>query len=224
MNIRHQGRWLRFCTRPFRNSRGEQKDWEYVTRTGTAGAAGIIAILPDPARLVAVEQYRPPIDAPVLEFPAGLIDEDDGPADTALRELREETGYRGRVIEVSPPVYNSPGLTDEWVCMVRVEVTGRDTARLEPDEAIQVHELPLEDLLDHLHALSRSGLRIDAKLWSFAAALEVGKTAEPLVCERCGKPNATRLGNRVFCAECYELCGSCCLEFGGDDLWKEAGD
>jgi hypothetical protein len=41
------------------------------------------------------------------------------------------------------------------------------------------------------------------------------------VCERCGKAEALALGDRVLCRDCYFACNSCCLEFGGDDLWKE---
>ncbi len=36
------------------------------------------------------------------QFPAGLIDAGETPAQAALRELKEETGYSGTVVEVSP--------------------------------------------------------------------------------------------------------------------------
>ena len=38
-------------------------------------------------------------------------------------------------------------------------------------------------------------------------------------CERCGKKETYRIGDHWLCPECYSLYGSCCLEFGGDDLW-----
>ena len=45
------------------------------------------------------------------------------PEDAALRELFEETGYVGKVKGVpSPPISLSPGLTNERVCIVQVEV------------------------------------------------------------------------------------------------------
>jgi len=45
-------------------------------------------------------------------------------------------------------------------------------------------------------------------------------TTDPIQCERCGKPGAVKFGDHIICEECYGVCGSCCMEFGGDDLWK----
>ena len=40
-------------------------------------------------------------------------------------------------------------------------------------------------------------------------------------CERCGNEGAARIGERIICRECYAVYGSCCMEFGADDLWRE---
>jgi len=45
------------------------------------------------------KQWRPPIDAVVVEIPAGLIDPGETVEECALRELKEESGYVGKVIE-----------------------------------------------------------------------------------------------------------------------------
>ena len=45
--------------------------------------------------------------------------------------------------------------------------------------------------------------------------------ASGLICERCGRPDGIEIGGRQLCEECYQIAGSCCLEFGGDDLWQE---
>ena len=39
-------------------------------------------------------------------------------------------------------------------------------------------------------------------------------------CDRCGNPSPYDFGDRRVCDECYAVCGSCCLEFGADDLWE----
>jgi hypothetical protein len=43
-------------------------------------------------------------------------------------------------------------------------------------------------------------------------------------CDRCGLVGAFDLGDRKLCEECYRSYGSCCLEFGGDDLTRRNED
>lgn len=74
------------------------------------------AILNDPSkpsetpRIVLQKQWRAPADAVVIEIPAGLMDPGETPEECALRELKEETGYVGKVMEgsfgVSPVMFN----------------------------------------------------------------------------------------------------------------------
>jgi hypothetical protein len=40
-------------------------------------------------------------------------------------------------------------------------------------------------------------------------------------CKFCGKPATLEFGDVQLCEECYYLAGSCCREFGADDLWRE---
>jgi 8-oxo-dGTP pyrophosphatase MutT (NUDIX family) len=42
----------------------------------------------------------------VIELPAGLIDAGETPEQAAVRELKEETGYVGHVLETSPVMFN----------------------------------------------------------------------------------------------------------------------
>jgi len=171
-NTQYQGKWLNLCEATFTNSKGEQRAWEYASRTGNTQAAYIIArIQASPERLVLVKQLRPPVGKPVLEFPAGLIDVGENTEQAALRELREETGFIGEVISTGPAVFSSPGLTDESVSMVEVKVTSRSAQRLESDEDIEVIEVALPDLKTYLLEASSQGIAIDAKLWNFAQGL-----------------------------------------------------
>jgi hypothetical protein len=51
----------------------------------------------------------------------------------------------------------------------------------------------------------------------------VDKTArfsEGVQCQRCGKFGAFQFDGTLLCQECYQGCGSCCPEFGADDLWQ----
>jgi ADP-ribose pyrophosphatase len=56
---------------------------------------GAVAVLPilDDRRIVLVRQYRYPVQAVLLELPAGKLDPSESRQACAARELREETGY-----------------------------------------------------------------------------------------------------------------------------------
>src|SRR5687767_3978625 len=74
-----------------------QDGWEYVDRPAISGIVVIVAKTAAD-KLLLVEQYRPPVQAKVIELPAGLAGDAEG-AETeeligaARRELLEETGY-----------------------------------------------------------------------------------------------------------------------------------
>jgi ADP-ribose pyrophosphatase len=79
------------------------------------GAVAVVALLGED-RFVLVRQYRAPIDAEVLEVPAGIKDVDgEAPIDTAQRELIEETGYRAGRLEPLTRVVNAAGFSDEEI-------------------------------------------------------------------------------------------------------------
>jgi hypothetical protein len=40
-------------------------------------------------------------------------------------------------------------------------------------------------------------------------------------CHFCGRPTTLLFGGMPICEECYQNAGSCCLEFGGNDLWQK---
>jgi ADP-ribose pyrophosphatase len=87
-------------------------DANRVFQTRPAGldldGVGIVAILNKDtgSELLLQKQYRPPIDAVVIEVPAGLIDAGETPEQCAVRELKEETGYVGVAEQTSPVMYN----------------------------------------------------------------------------------------------------------------------
>jgi len=71
-------------------------------------------------KIILIRQERIPIRQAIWEMPSGQIDDHDGGEDkikdTALREVREETGYElapnGELISLGY-FFSSPGFTDE---------------------------------------------------------------------------------------------------------------
>jgi ADP-ribose pyrophosphatase len=87
-----KGHFLQVLRDSVRLPDGSQATREYVIHSG---AVMVVALLDD-GRLVLERQYRYPMQAVMLEFPAGKIDPGESSLACAQRELREETGYRAR--------------------------------------------------------------------------------------------------------------------------------
>lgn len=98
-------------------NRPKGQSWIVVHRK----AAVVIAPMTQDGKLILIRQERIPIKAAIWEVPGGQID-DAGETEleaikaVALRELREETGYRlsaqGELLALGH-YFSSPGLTDE---------------------------------------------------------------------------------------------------------------
>jgi 8-oxo-dGDP phosphatase len=77
------------------------------------GAVGILA-LDERDQVLMIRQYRHPVARPLWEIPAGLRDvTGEALADTARRELLEETGHVAREWHVLLDSYSSPGIITE---------------------------------------------------------------------------------------------------------------
>lgn len=77
------------------------------------GSVAILAV-DDQRRVILAPQRRPAVGHTLLEVPAGTRDQvGEDPADTARRELEEETGLVAGQVEHLGSFYPSPGYTNE---------------------------------------------------------------------------------------------------------------
>jgi len=81
----------------------------------------VIAVTPD-QQLVLVEQFRHGTEAVELEIPGGVMDRHEtDPVVTAVRELREETGYEGRNARVLGSIRPNPAFMSNTCHTVLIE-------------------------------------------------------------------------------------------------------
>ena len=181
-------RWLSLKTITYVDEDGKSRKWDTATRStkqkNVPDAVVIVPILKSSKTHVLdtllVEQYRPPVQAYALEFPAGLIDKGETAEQAALRELWEETGYVGTVDETfsKQELSMSPGLSDETIEIVVVHVDLDDPKNdspkqnLEETESIVVKRVPLTVGLKAV--LEKSECMPISLLYSFAVGLEMG--------------------------------------------------
>uniref|UniRef100_A0A3B3QWQ3 ADP-sugar pyrophosphatase n=1 Tax=Paramormyrops kingsleyae TaxID=1676925 RepID=A0A3B3QWQ3_9TELE len=139
-----EGRWLKMEKTTYVDGGGTTRIWETAKRTtrkrdSCADGVGIIAILKRTLHIdcvVLVKQFRPPMGRHTLEFPAGLLDENESMEAAALRELKEETGYIGEVVGTSPVSCLDPGLSNCTTHVVMVNINGDDPENLNPTQQL----------------------------------------------------------------------------------------
>lgn len=143
--------------------------WDFVRRPHSNSCVGILAITPA-AEIIIVEQFRIPVQARVIEIPAGIVGDEDAHrgeslAETAARELLEETGYRAGSIRSLLDSPTSAGMTSEIIHLFQAT----DLAREHPGggvagEEITVHHVPLAELDAWLALQQAEGKLIDFKI------------------------------------------------------------
>jgi ADP-ribose pyrophosphatase len=154
----------------------ERDGWEYSTRANASAVAVIVAVTAD-QRLLLVEQYRRPVDARVIELPAGLVgdhvDPDESILEAARRELIEETGFAAGALEFIMDCPSSAGMTDEVVSFIRASSLERvGPGGGDDSEDIEVHAVPLAEVDAWLAERQRGGTPLDPKIFAALYWLE----------------------------------------------------
>lgn len=110
------------------------------------GAAVLLAVTEE-RKVVLVRQYRHAAGEFLLEAPAGTIDPGEEPAETARRELVEETGYFPNRLEKLTEFFPSPGVLEELMHLYVATELERRVGSLDDDESLEPVELAWEQAL-----------------------------------------------------------------------------
>jgi ADP-ribose pyrophosphatase len=157
-----QGQWLKL------QKRGT---WEFVSRTNPGGACVIIAVTGE-SKVLLVEQFRRPINARTIEFPAGLIGDDaafenESAATSAARELEEETGFRPKHVRHIHSGPSSAGMSTEYMHFYRASGLEKvSSGGGVVGEDITVHEVAIDQISKFVSDHLIKGFAVDPKVFA----------------------------------------------------------
>lgn len=105
------------------------------------GAVAVLAV--HEGKMLVVEQYRKPMERSLVEIPAGKLEPGEDPAEAAIRELEEETGFRCESVRPVASFYTSPGFADEILHLYVAEGLTEGVANPDEDEFLDFSAIDL---------------------------------------------------------------------------------
>ena len=106
-----------------------------------------------------VRQFRKPLEAQLLEVPAGGIEAGESPEGAAIRELQEEVGFTAGDIKRLSGFWLAPGWCTEYMYAYLARDLEPSRLPADDDESITVVPVPL----DQVFSMMESGEIQDAK-------------------------------------------------------------
>jgi ADP-ribose pyrophosphatase len=182
-----EAKWTKLNKITYRDPAGRERLWESASRptrpvNSPVDAVAILAILEkEVPEIVLQKQFRPPTNGVSIEVPAGLVDPEESIAVTALRELKEETGYVGTFVSQSPVMFADPGFCDCNLSLVTVHIDLNDernvnpVPELEDGEFIETFTVPLRNLREELLKLDKAGYKIDARVQNISEGIQLAQ-------------------------------------------------
>jgi ADP-ribose pyrophosphatase len=164
----YKGKVLEVCCDDVSLLNGTVATREYVCHPGAS------AVLPfvDNLNIVLVKQFRYAINQVTYEIPAGKIDVGETPLDSAIRELKEETGYQTNKIDKMLSFYPSTAFSTEFLHIFVASDLQKGVIKPDEDEFIETEILKFQNALE----MVKNGKITDSKtiiaILSFANSLK----------------------------------------------------
>ena len=162
-------KWITLKQAKYVDKNGKPQTWEYLSRNNAREVVTVICRSKRYNKYLFIAQPRVPINKIEISFPAGLIDKGETPAKAALRELKEETGYKGEVIKISELYAKSAGLSDEKTYFVECVVDEKAIQHTEMEDTEDIQSFwktPLQ-FVKMAEELDTNKTSIAAEVWSF---------------------------------------------------------
>lgn len=122
------------------------------------GAVAILPLLAD-GRICLIRNHRVAVGRTLIELPAGTLEPNEEPLQTAARELAEETGYQAAKMDRLCEFFMSPGILNERMILFLATGLTPGTAHREPGEEIENFVVDWDEAL----RMMRDGEIQDAK-------------------------------------------------------------
>lgn len=114
------------------------------------GGVGVIAIDKD-GSIVLVKQYRKALEDFSLEIPAGKLEVNEEPRETAIRELKEETGLVASKLSYIMEFYTSPGYCNEKIYLFLAEDLKEVDSQPDEGEFIEKVNITMNQLMKKIN-------------------------------------------------------------------------
>ena len=166
------GDFIEAIRRHYKDRNGRLSTWEFVKRKRNFGVV-MIAAITDAHELVLERTFRIPLNAYVIELPAGLYEPDSETPEAAVRrELLEETGYAVDPAELLLEIVGNQGLLgDVMAFFLGMHAKRIQEPELEATEDIETMVVPVNELSRFLLEEYRKGAKIDLKILAVAPLL-----------------------------------------------------
>jgi ADP-ribose pyrophosphatase len=142
---------------------GQQGEREYISHPGA------VAVVPlfDDGSVLLERQFRYPHRREFIEIPAGKLEPNEAHAETAKRELLEETGYSAAQWKYLGVIHTAIAYTDEAIHLYVARKLSKSERKLDQGEFLETLVRPYDEAL----RMVRDGEITDSK--SVAALLWV---------------------------------------------------
>lgn len=170
----HGTEWLALKQASCLSKDGEHFKWDFVSRKNNQKIVILLCHSINMKKILLLKEFRAPLNKWVIEFPKGLINVGESIENAAIRELREETGYEGNILEIHPFMATSAYLTDETTSIVELEIIEENIGATKHEEAEEIIPFWIEkkNFQEKINDFEKNNFIIESNVWFYFKGLK----------------------------------------------------